>query len=421
VQSRERQAGSSQFADSTVPLKGRAAPLLPVLVRAVDASGSSVTFRLSAGVCLIGTSKGAHLRVADPAVSRQHCELELTAGGVLLTDLESTNGTFYLGQRVERMALSVGSSFSVGSATIRIESEFDRASLEPSSKGELFGMHADSLAMRRVFALIERLAGGTLPVLIEGESGVGKETCARAIHATSNVAGGPFVALRCGALGGSALAAALFGDGGVPGTVELASGGTLFLDHVDALTPEVQRSVLPLLEGGATCRLVASSAPGLAERTERDFHQGLYFSLAVVRIELPPLRERRDDIACLATQFAREFGVGLPADVVEQLRSRSWPGNVRELRGAVQAYAALGVVPSPARVKGGLLELALEEAVDLGTPYATQKDALVDRFTRRYLDALMQRAGGNQSVASRLADLDRTYLGKMLAKYGMKD
>jgi len=433
VQSRAKQGGSSQFSDKTLPLKGRAEPLLPVLVRAMDPSGSSSTFRLAAGVCLIGTSKGAHVRLKDPAVSRQHCELELAPGGVVLTDLESTNGTYYLDQRVDRIVLTAGSSFTVGSATIRLESDVDRTSIEPSARRELGGLLADSLAMRRIFALIERLGGSTVPVLIEGESGVGKDMCARALHATSVAANGPFVSVRCSALGPEALGVELFGDAARPGAVQQAGGGTLFLDHLDALSSALQQQLLELLELGAVpgkdaagpvpaFRLLASSAPGMTDRLNAGtFSQGLYFRIAVVRFVMPPLRERREDIACLAERFARDFGVELGPEVIEQLRGRAWPGNVRELRGVVQAYAALGVLPAPSRVRGSLIDLALDEAVDLTVPYAAQKDALVDRFARRYLEALMLRAGGNQSVACRLADLDRTYLGKMLAKHGLKE
>lgn len=433
MQNRPKQGASSPFADKTLPLKNRAEPLLPVLVRAIDPSGSSSTFRLAAGVCLIGTSKGAHLRVADPAVSRQHCELELTPGGVVLTDLESTNGTYYLGQRADRIVLTAGSSFTVGGVTVRLESDVDRTEIEPSSKHELGGLQADSLAMRRLFAIIERLRGSLVPVLIEGESGVGKEMCAHALHATSTVSAGPFVSVRCSALVEDALAAELFGDVNQAGAVQRAGGGTLFLDHVDALSPALQQAVLELLEFGiipgrpaagpvAPFRLLTSSAPGLTDRASANsFNQGLFFRTAVVRFEMPPLRERREDIACLASHFAGEFSVQLPTEVVEQLRARPWPGNVRELRSVVQAYAALGVLPPPSRVRGSMLDLALDEAVDLSVPYAEQKDVVVDRFTRRYLEALMLRAGGNQSVASRLADLDRTYLGKMLAKHGLKE
>ena len=428
-----KHGASSQFADKTLPLKQRPEPLLPVLVRAVDASGGGSTYRLAAGVCLIGTSKGAHVRVTDPAVSRQHCELELTPGGVVLTDLESTNGTYYLGQRADRIVLAAGSSFTVGGVTIRLESDVDRTTLEPSAQREIGGLQADSLALRQIFAVIERLRDSTVPVLIEGESGVGKEMCARALHATSPVVQGRFVSVRCSALAPEALAAELFGDGSQAGAVQQASGGTLFLDHVDALTSALQQQLLELLEGGAVpgkapaaalpaFRLLASSAPGLDDRLNTNtFSEGLYFRTAVVRLVMPPLRERREDIACLAEHFAREFHVELAPEVLEQLRSRAWPGNVRELRSVVQAYAALGVLPPASRVRGSLLDLALDEAVDLSVPYAEQKDAVVDRFTRRYLEALMLRAGGNQSVASRLADLDRTYLGKMLAKHGLKE
>ena len=110
----------------------------------------------------------------------------------------------------------------------------------------------------------------------------------------------------------------------------------------------------------------------------------------------------------------------ISAGVIRRLEQHPWPGNLRELRSVVQAFAALGVVPSPTRVKGGLLDLALDELVDPTRPYAHQKDELVERFTRRYLESLMRHTESNKSVAARLAGLDRTYLGRLLGKLGFK-
>ena len=122
----------------------------------------------------------------------------------------------------------------------------------------------------------------------------------------------------------------------------------------------------------------------------------------------------------LARRFAASFGLDdLPVDVVERLRARAWPGNARELRNAVQAWGALGTFPEGGRSMAGALELALRETVDPTRPLAAQRDAVADVFTRLYLEALLRRTRGNQTAAARIADLDRGYLGKLLAKHGI--
>jgi len=408
------------------------APLLPVVVRVLGDDAAS--YRLAAGVCIVGNSPGSHLVVRDATVSRQHCEIELVAGGVAVTDLESKNGTFYLGKKVDRIVLSAGSSFHAGAVQLAIEADVERLKLEPSKATSLGHMIGESLAMRQLFALIERLRGSILPVLVEGESGVGKEACARTIHAESKVASGPFVVVRCASLPRELFASELFGPRGEPalGATSRARGGTLLLDEVDALPADLQPALLEVLESGemgtssdgatSRFRLVCSTSKNLEDEVrEGRLRDGLFFRLSTVRLRVPPLRDRREDIALLAASFAAEVGSPeLPSEVVEALKSRAWTGNLRELKSAVHAYAALGALPAPSRVRGGMLDLALGEIVDARKPYAEQKDALVDHFTRKYLEDLMRHTDGNQSVAARLAGLDRTYLGRLLVKHGVK-
>ena len=424
-------AGAAAYDDQTSPMRRPEGPApLPVVLRVVETP--SVSFRLAAGTCLIGTSKGAHLMLSEPTVSRQHCEVELTQEGVVVSDLSSRNGTYYLGRRVERIVLGPGSSFSVGGVQIAIESGLDRAAIQPETATELGGIQGTSLAIRRLIAVLRRLAGSRVPVLIEGESGVGKSTCARAIHDTSHAARGPFVVLPCASLGRDAQAAELFGASGEPDRSALAraDGGTLFLRGIDALSLDLQPGLLDVIENGGTgdrssgappsVRIVASTSRPLEEAlTAGKFHEGLFYRLVAIRLEVPPLRTRREDIATIAETLAALEGVPLSEDVVEELTSRAWPGNVRELKSTIAAFAALGVLPAATRRRGGVLDVALDELVDPRVPYAEQKDALVDRFTRRYLEALLEHTDQNQSVAAKLAGLDRSYLGRLLAKLGM--
>lgn len=402
------------FDDQTVPMRpgDRPAPI-PVVLRSADGNGTS--FRLVQGVCLVGTSPGAHLRLSEPTVSRQHCEVELTAEGVVVSDLQSRNGTFYLGRRVDRIVLGPGASFSAGNVQILIESGLERGAVSPSATTTLGGMVGASLPMRRLLAIVQRLAGSLVPVLLEGESGVGKSTCARTLHDTSPVATGPYVVLPCASIPRESQAAEL------AAALAAARRGTVHLRAIESLALELQPRLLDAIEGGVDVRVIASTGRTVDDEVAGGrFHHGLYYRLAPLRLTVPPLRDRREDIPILARALAAPDGPPLTDEVLADLTSRAWPGNVRELRGALAAYAALGALPAASRPRGGVLSLALDELVDVHRPYAEQKDELTDRFAERYLRALLAHTEGNQSVAAKVAGLDRSYLGKLVARYGLK-
>jgi DNA-binding NtrC family response regulator len=416
-------------------------PPLAAVVRVLGPAAPP-PFVLRGGRCVIGSAASADVSIADASVSRAHAELELAPEGVRVRDLESTNGTFYLGQRVGQMVLSLGSRIEVGARALSIEA--DQASLHGDLAygwDEYHGMVGISPAMRRLFALLSRLEGSLATVLVEGESGVGKELVATSLHHASSACDGPLVTVNCGAIARELTASELFGhrrgaftgaQEARKGAFETAHGGTLFLDEVGELPLEVQPMLLRALESGevravgddqarlVTVRVVAATNRDLLGEVHGGrFREDLYYRLAVVRLQVPPLRERLEDIEPLARRFAAAAGAPeLPRDVVEQLRSRPWRGNVRELRNAVISWAAMRVLPDAGRVPPVALDLQLGQLLDLDRPYLEQRDALVDRFTRLYLAALLERAGGNQSAAARIAGVDRTYLAKLLARHG---
>jgi anaerobic nitric oxide reductase transcription regulator len=280
-------------------------------------------------------------------------------------------------------------------------------------------------------------------VLLEGESGVGKEIVASAIHAGSRVATKRMVALNCGAIPRELIASELFGHrrGAFSGAVETrrgafdsADGGTLFLDEVGELPMDLQPALLRALELGEVrsvgqdephrvdVRVIAATNRDLEEEVAAGrFRQDLYYRLAVVRVQVPPLRTRPEDIVLLAEHFAQQEGLSaLPAVVMEELKARRWPGNARELRNAIQAYAALGQLPN---ASGGRPTPSLEEmlaaSIDPTEPYAQQKEALLDVFTRVYLRAILAHTRGNQAAASRIGGLDRSYVSRLMSKYGL--
>jgi DNA-binding NtrC family response regulator len=307
-------------------------------------------------------------------------------------------------------------------------------------------MAGASDAMQRLFGSIARLDGSLVPILLLGETGVGKELVARALHEGSRVAEGPFVPVNCGALPRELIASTLFGHrrGAFTGASEArrgafgaADGGTLFLDEIGELPLEMQPALLRALETGevvpvgedvprkVSVRVLSATNRDLgAEVRAGRFREDLFYRLAVVAMQVPPLRDRPEDVPPLAELFARQEGYPfLPPEVIADLVRRPFPGNVRELRNAVRAYVALGQLdpspPSSVRPPPSV-DSTLAGLVSFDSPYLEQREALVDRFTALYLERLMRETGGNQTAAAKIAGLDRTYFGRLIAKTGRR-
>lgn len=426
----------------TQPSERRPTAPLPVTIRILAAFASPSSFVLDR-TCRIGAGEDNDVVIDDPKVSRAHVELERVEEGVLLRDMGSTNGTFYLGQRITSAILAVGARFQIGPVTVALDVDGDDLLAGLAyERDEYRGLSGNSAAMHRLFALLSRIEGSVAPVLIEGESGVGKEMVARALHEGSAVAEGPLVSLNCGALPRDLVASELFGHrrGAFTGASEARKGafenadaGTLFLDEIGELPLGLQPTLLRVLESGelqrlgddapskVTVRIIAATNRDLEQAVrEGTFREDLFFRLAVLRVTVPPLRERPEDIELLARHFAKASGLDdLPTPVIDQLRVRAWSGNVRELRNAVEAYRVLGSLPKATRSRPATLALSLRESIDGRAEYAAQKEAFLDRFTATYLELLMETAHGNQSVAAKIAGLDRGYLGRLLVKHGL--
>ena len=408
---------------------------LPVFV-----SSGSQRISVEEGTCLLGSGSRCQLLLDDPTVSRIHAELSLVPEGVRVRDLGSRNGTFYQGVKISSAIVPPGTRLLLGRAPVSIELDEDHLLHEATLGGALFrGMTGSSAAMLRLFTTISRLDGSLLPVLVRGDSGVGKELVASALHEGSRVATGAFVAINCGALSRELVASTLFGHtrGAFTGAVAARSGafvradeGTLFLDEIAELPLEIQATLLRIVETGEVTpvgqdaprrvrvRLISATHRDLQERVRAGaFREDLYFRLAVVTLKVPTLAERREDIPALARSFARQEGApDLDADILAELTRREFPGNVRELRNAVLAYVVLGKLGDDTNAGASPVADAFVPRFDL--PYLEQRDVLVAAFTRRYLSDLLEHTSGNQSEAARLASLDRTYLGRLLNRFG---
>ncbi|WP_394837909.1 sigma 54-interacting transcriptional regulator [Pendulispora rubella] len=425
------------------PPSHAAGPPLGAVIHVLGGPATPTTFQLSSGSCRAGSGTGCDIVINEPTVSRVHVELTLRTEGVEVQDLGSTNGTFYLGQRVQRMVLSLGARIQIGLVTLVLDA--DRDQLEHvlrHSETSYRGLLGASDPMRRLFGMLARLEASLTPVILEGEPGTGKEAVARALHDGSSVSGGPLITINCAALPRELAASELFGHkrNALPGAVEERMGafehadeGTLFLDEICDLPLDVQPMVLQAMEsgevrrvGGDTAhqvrvRVIASTSRDLAEEVRQGrLREELYFRIAVVRLRVPPLRDRIEDIPALVEKFAIDAGVGaLPQPIVEDLKTRAWPGNVRELRDTVLAYDALGALPELTRPKGAILDLALRKLIDPRRPYEEQKAALVDRFTAIWLEELLELTAGNHSAAARFADLDRAHIAHLATQYGI--
>ncbi len=401
--------------------------------------------------------------LSDKAVSGTHFEILSTDEGFLLRDLGSTNGTFLGGFRIKEAYLKPGCEFQVGHTVLRFEPTHEVVEIRLSDHerfGEALGR---SVAMREVFAILERVAPSDLTILISGETGTGKDVIARAIHDKSPRRSGPFVVLDCSAIPKNLIESTLFGHekGAFTGAVERrrgvfeqAHGGTIFLDEVGELDLSLQPKLLRVLEnrqvqrvGGGKLipvdvRVIAATNRDLRKMVaEGTFREDLYFRLSVMHVRLPPLRERKADIGLLAEHFlarvAERTGRGLRFDpkTLEALSRHEWPGNVRELKNVVERAASLAegeiIRPEdilwgePARLRIGPASNSGLASFDparmaASEPFKEAKQQVVDVFEREYIQALMEHFAGNLSRAAEHAGLTRFHLRQLLKKHGLR-
>jgi DNA-binding NtrC family response regulator len=395
----------------------------------------------------IGTAEGCGLRLDDDTVSRFHLELTRGSTGVEVQDLKSSNGTWVNGVRLERGVVASGTELELGRTRLRITDGY-QASVELHTSAELDDIKGNSGLMRRLMAQVTTAARSAVPVLVIGESGTGKELFARALHEYGERATGPFVTFDCSATVPNLIASELFGhERGAftgaerqhQGAFERAHGGTLFLDEIGELPAEVQPQLLGALErrrfrrvGGrdevpVDVRVVSATNRDLrAEVNAGSFRLDLYYRVAVVVLRVPPLRERTEDLPLLIEHFLREcghaghIGTFLRQDELDALKAYRWPGNVRELRNWVEATLAMGESPELREHEPPRAEPADPNAGLYGMSYKDARRTVLDSFEERFLTRLLDATSGNVARAARQADMDRTYLIKLLQRHGLR-
>jgi DNA-binding NtrC family response regulator len=402
---------------------------------------------LRAAPVYFGSSPACDLVLSDKTVSRKHVvAMRDETGAVIVRDLGSTNGTYIGGSKFTEITIGFGSEIKVGRSVIKFVPEEEV--VEPTaSESEAFGsLVGRDTKMRRLFGLLADIAPTDATVLIEGETGTGKELVAEEIHNHSSRKNGPFVVFDCGAVPRELIESALFGHmkGSFTGAIQdrkgafaEANGGTIFLDEIGELALDLQPALLRALDKRAVrrvganvyekvdVRVVAATNRDLRDEVQKKgFREDLYYRLAVIRVTLPPLRERGTDITLLVEHFMRSFtppGKHLrvaPEDMA-RIQRHAWPGNVRELRNVIERACVLS--------KGESINLddALTEepqqslGIRTDLPFKEAKGQLVEHFEREYILDLMRRHKMNLSAAAREAQIDRKHLRELIRKYGL--
>lgn len=415
-------------------------PKISVTVTHGPDTGQSV--EAAGSVVRVGSAADNDLVLTDDSVSRHHCEIEPTAGGLRVRDDSSTNGVAIGSMRVRDATVVGDVDLTLGSTVVAVRWLGDQVDKEQARSDRFGNLLGQSVRMRELFAQLAKIAGTDYTVLIEGETGTGKDVVAESLHQASARAARPFVVLDCGAVSPHVIESELFGHerGAFTGAVDAHAGvferahtGTLFIDEIGELSMDLQPKLLRVLEkrqlrrvGGqhmiaVDVRVMSATNCNLRARMgTSQFREDLYYRLAAAHVRVPPLRDHLEDLEMLVGHFlAKENsppGVrDIPHSVWDMFRAHRWPGNVRELRNAVQRLALnpeqpiTGVSQRPEFGDNPTELLPLREARRRAT----------DAFERTYLQQLLRRADGNVTHAAPIAEVSRQMLQKLMRKHGV--
>jgi two-component system, NtrC family, response regulator GlrR len=421
-------------------------------LRVVDGAGAGRTFDSTGDKTSIGSHPLNDVLLDERTVSRFHCELLVDEKAVWVKDLGSRNGTIVDGVTVKEAALRNGSLIQLGRVGLRFELSGETNKLQLSDDPRFGSLVGTSVHARMSFALMERAAASEVTVLLEGETGTGKSQAAESIHRHSSRSEHPFLVVDCGALPPNLLESELFGHekGAFTGALnrrvgvfEEARGGTVFLDEIGEVPLELQPKLLRVLEAREIKRLGTNTQTPVDVRiicaTNRDlrgevnagrFRSDLYFRVAVVKIPLPPLRQRSEDIPLIVEKLLS--GLGCDARVkaslmepgfVAQLQRTVWPGNIRELRNHLERCVVLQetLLPGQGEDGGSQPNSGGGPVIDARVPYPEARRRALDSFEREYVEKLLQLHGGKVSQAAASADIDRVHLYRLIKRHRVRD
>lgn len=445
---------------------GRAVRLPSLRVTVTLPNRRTLSAPLELEPLVLGQHIECDIVVTDPKVSRRHCEIRLTERGVFVQDLDSRNGSFIRDVQIAGAFVPPGVPVTIGDSSFIVQASGGSAVLPLSTKGSFGAAVGDSLAMRALFAKLERVAPTDETILLLGESGTGKEVLARALHQNSRRSAGPFVIVDCGAIPATTIEVELFGT--VPGAAtgalnkaglfEAAHRGTIFIDELGELPLEAQQKLLRVIEARTIRRLGSTQEQAIDVRiigathrnlktmvAEGKFRQDLFYRLSVFEAHIPPLRERKEDLSLLVERFLSNRNppakmADLPPETIPMFMGYDWPGNVRELRNALarlvlfpellhemfvrEREPADGAVERASSTKtdemaqgqtedaqfGKWLELTLPEA----------REAVLQDLERKYVAAKLRQYDGNISRAAEAMGVSRQLLHRLLDRHGMR-
>ncbi len=396
---------------------------------------------------IIGTAPSCNFVLTDKAISQNHFSLMPGEDGFHLKDLGSRNGTWIRGIRFKDAFLQRRESIEIGYTTLRLllMDGHEEYPLSPSTAfGEMIGR---SLPMRQAFALLERAAASDATLLLEGESGTGKDLAAETVHSLSPRRGGPFIVVDCGSMQANLVESQLFGHrkGAFTGAVaersgafEAADGGTVFLDEIGELDAALQPKLLRVLEKKqvqrlgendyrpANVRVIAATNRDLeSEMNAGRFRKDLYYRLSVLRVHMPALRDRREDLRPLALHIAKQLQPERdPEEVISEemlalLLNHPWPGNVRELRNVIERLFLFPDWPEAALSPGGDVPKSRDGEV-MELPFHEARRIVTERFERVYLAAILDACDGVVARAAQKADIPRQTFHRLMGKHNLQ-
>ncbi|MBV71838.1 MAG: sigma-54-dependent Fis family transcriptional regulator [Myxococcales bacterium] len=426
----------------------------------VDGQDKGKELAVHKSIIRIGANERNDFVLNDDTVSRFHCEIRQVNGEYLLVDKQSTNGSFVGKLKVREAILYANCEILIGNSLVRFMPIVEEVKIYPINDPRYGDMVGSSARMHDVYGLIDKIAPSELSVVIEGETGTGKELAARAIHTHSRRNKGPLVIFDCSAFPENLLESELFGhekgafSGAIKthrGVFERAEGGTVFFDELGEMSTNLQPKFLRALESGEIrrvggertikidVRIVAATNRNLLSMVDDgSFRQDLFYRMAKVTMTLPPLRDRLDDLSRLAQHFLDQIKSGQPhladvkgfsGDALSLMGQYDWPGNIRELRNVVErsitfcegAYVHVADLPNDLQTRLGRSPVGSSAPVGTPLPHGTglkeAKEKMIAHFEKDYLFSLLERHNMNISRVAREAGIDRRHVYRLMKKY----